>query len=170
MFYLGLKDTDWAYLAGFFDGEGCVAIIETQRKRSRLSNRASYPYYQIRMVITNTDYLLLESLQQQFGGSIHIHCQTGERTSKQFQWMLDSRRKSEPVLRGMLPYLRYKNREVELALEFLCGVKPNNGGLILTPKEVERRQRIVRKIRSLPGRRGGPPRQLPERALRKGTK
>ncbi len=50
-----IKDTDWAYAAGFVDGEGCIAIV-----RSFEPSRGRY-YYGVNVVVSNNDRGVLDS-------------------------------------------------------------------------------------------------------------
>lgn len=138
----------WAYLAGFYDGEGTITTTKQQRADG-------VSYYQLRFVISNTSYEVLKSLQEQFGGSIHGHKPTNTKHRKFFQWYMSSVEKTVPVLKGMLPYLRYKTQEIELALEFFKRIRQSNQGTKLTPQELMARIDLINKIRSLPGRRRG---------------
>ena len=48
-----MRDVDAAYIAGLFDGEGCVSYKQYMRKRSH--NKKPYPTWQIRLEIAMTD-------------------------------------------------------------------------------------------------------------------
>ena len=52
-----MRDTDLAYIAGLFDGEGCVSYKQYDRKRS--NNKKAYPTWSIRMEIAMTDKSIL---------------------------------------------------------------------------------------------------------------
>ena len=52
-----MKDTDIAYIAGLFDGEGCVSYKQYMRKRSH--NKKAYPTWQIRLEMAMTDKSIL---------------------------------------------------------------------------------------------------------------
>ena len=52
-----MKDTDIAYIAGLFDGEGCVSYKQYMRKRS--NNKKAYPTWQIRLEMAMTDKSIL---------------------------------------------------------------------------------------------------------------
>ena len=52
-----MKDTDIAYIAGLFDGEGCVSYKQYMRKRSH--NKKAYPTWQIRLEMAMTDRSIL---------------------------------------------------------------------------------------------------------------
>ena len=52
-----MKDTNVAYIAGLFDGEGCVSYKQYMRKRS--NNKKAYPTWQIRLEMAMTDKSIL---------------------------------------------------------------------------------------------------------------
>lgn len=154
MSYHGVvAETDWAYAAGLYDGEGCVSVYNV-RPKARKRPVALYPHWAIRVAVVNTSIEIAAFLFSTFGGSLDTHCKAGYRMAKKDsqQWYLSARGDIEWFLNGILPFLRYKTREAELALEFLTGVIPNRKGIRLTDQEVKRRDRVVSSIRALPGR------------------
>ena len=52
-----MKDTNVAYIAGLFDGEGCVSYKQYMRKRSH--NKKASPTWQIRLEMAMTDKSIL---------------------------------------------------------------------------------------------------------------
>jgi hypothetical protein len=53
-----IRETDWAYAAGFVDGEGCIAIGRSfEPKRGRF-------YYSVQVVVTNRDRAVLDWFRQ----------------------------------------------------------------------------------------------------------
>ena len=57
--------TDRAYIAGLFDGEGCVSYKQYNRKRAH--NKKAYPTWQIRLEIAMTDKSVLVWLNEVLG-------------------------------------------------------------------------------------------------------
>ena len=53
-----MSDTNIAYIAGLFDGEGCVSYKQYMRKRPH--NKKPNPTSAIRMVIAMTDKSILK--------------------------------------------------------------------------------------------------------------
>ena len=84
-----------AYVAGFFDGEGCIY---------RNSARPDTFYLEI----VNTDKTVLEAIQHVIGG--HIRKRVGQRLGKKQQWRLGvyDQRLVRVTLRRLLPYLLVK--------------------------------------------------------------
>ena len=88
-----------AYLAGFFDGEGCVNFTR--------SRNTIYP----RVLIVNTNLEVLEEIQAEWGGDIHkASRQAGWKQSYQLRisWS-----KAVALLEAIQPFLRLKHRQAE---------------------------------------------------------
>ena len=60
-----ISDTDKAYIAGLFDGEGSVSYKQYMRKRK--GQKKAYPTWQIRLEIAMTDESLLIWLHEVLG-------------------------------------------------------------------------------------------------------
>ncbi len=60
-----IPETDRAYIAGLFDGEGCVSYKQYNRKRT--NNKKAYPTWQIRLEIAMTDKSVLVWLNEILG-------------------------------------------------------------------------------------------------------
>jgi len=97
-----------AWAAGFFDGEGSIAICRQSKPNDHL--------YYMRCEVTNTHRASLEIFQQLFGGKVYEKSQRGNRKPS-FVW-----RASGPVAAQMLedlyPYLVVKKERAELAILF----------------------------------------------------
>lgn len=153
-------EIDWAYLAGFYDGEGTVTATRQARSDGF--------YYQLRFSISNTNYELLRELQSKFGGSIHVGSVVKDkpRYKQIYLWMATSKTTCLPIFYGMLPYLRYKTDEIKLAISYWENMVTPKRGEPLSCNEVYRRSEIVRAIQSLPHRRKYIPTTLPEEVTR----
>ena len=60
-----IPECDRAYIAGLFDGEGCVSYKQYNRKRAH--NKKAYPTWQIRLEIAMTDKSVLVWLNETLG-------------------------------------------------------------------------------------------------------
>lgn len=106
---------DWSYIAGFFDGEGCIQKNKNQTGRY-------YPY----LDITNTNVKVLEEIQA-FLISNGIRCKVNKqwRNKNPEHWTTSHHLTiydKESVITcifGMYPYLIVKLLDVEWALETL---------------------------------------------------
>src|SRR3990167_9987731 len=98
--------TEIAYIAGFFDGEGCILI--------KHANQGGNSYYVIAH-ITNTNELILGMVKNLFGGNIRV--QEKGRNKKVFSWSIST---SEAVdfLKTIEPFLNEKQEQALLAIYF----------------------------------------------------
>lgn len=99
----------WQYLAGLLDGEGSIGTTRTGKHRNVIG----------RVMITNTDTVLLELLRAEFGGSVTIRAigsKPGWKPCAHISW---TNRGAQKVLEGVLPYLLVKRSQAELCLELI---------------------------------------------------
>jgi hypothetical protein len=106
-----LGATDWAYLAGVLDGEGCFSA--TAPGRGRRGGRAL-------ISLTNTDRGLVEWLHATFGGSFSHRESRNPREKPQWAWRLEERRWLPTVLAAVRPFLRVKGGQAVLLSDFLA--------------------------------------------------
>ena len=92
------------YIAGFFDGEGCI----------------SGQMQGIRIIITNTNLQILKDINHYFGfGKITNKLRTSKDVYRKpcYQWICWSK-DAEQFLKIIYPYLRQKKTQAKLALRF----------------------------------------------------
>ena len=118
-------ETIAAYAAGFFDGEGYVGLLK--RKRG-----TSIEYF-VQVSIGQNDGNIMDWVKENFGGNLYVVKRDGS-----FYWTI-SNRAAYKFLKRVLPYLKYKKPQAELALQFFDG-RPNTKHLL--PEEYERREQI----------------------------
>jgi hypothetical protein len=109
------KATDWAWLAGVIDGEGCI-VINRQRANSRkdLKTDSFRLYVQITMGCRKS----LEKCQSITGfGSIHNHTPTKKNSNPAFCWMSNGR-EAASILKQIVKYAVTKRSEIDEALLF----------------------------------------------------
>jgi LAGLIDADG endonuclease len=107
-----LSDTDLAYLAGFFDGEGSIYI------RKNYSPNHPNPYYDIHIDCTNTDKETLVWIQQTTGIG-KLRDRPKQKPNKDaYEWYLATSQMKE-FLKAILPFLKIKKVRAEITLEFL---------------------------------------------------
>lgn len=99
---------DLIWFAGFFDGEGCVSI-----QRRKIDGGG----WHLSLLVPNTAHRVIRGLPALFGGSVfHIKC-LPHQWQPQMRWRV-SGRQAGLVLHALLPYLRVKHRQAEVAVEF----------------------------------------------------
>jgi len=99
-----------AYIAGFFDGEGCVMIAKHKRADG-------FIVYQLRVNISNTNKAILQLINTVFPSVIYedkIHI---DKRKKQWRYAAYDK-KAEEFLKTLYPYLRIKRIQAEIAFNF----------------------------------------------------
>ncbi len=133
-----LSETEKAYFAGFFDGDGCVLIhcLTPENPRS----------FVIRVQIAQNDHSILYELKDIFGGGVHGH------TRKAKQWTLSGLAAAD-FLEQIAPYLRLKRKEAEFSVSFERG-RPRLRGHGVPEEEYQRRLRARAELQEMKQHRG----------------
>ena len=132
------RSTLLAYLAGFFDGEGCVTIIKGK-------NHLGNVQYSLRVIVVNTNDYVLHLYKLSFGGRIQKRKYKKPEWRDCYAWELSSTRAYDS-LKCMYPYLTLKKAQADLAFEFQENQSKYDGSnLKLRDKELSMReaQRIL---------------------------
>ena len=148
-------ETEKAWMAGFVDGEGLVTIMMQVRK-----NRPS-PAYRACVTVTNTKREALTIFLTYYGGGIYqTHEKRRDRMGKNwadsYTWYCPVS-STKQLLQDLLPYLRLKNKQAILVLEFIGNKKAfargkrmgRGGSSPLTKEEIAFRERLRRQVRLL---------------------
>ena len=122
-----LNTEQLAYLAGIFDGEGSVTITRTYNKHKPAISRNSRslgnpnPGVSERMImqvaVAMTDRAIPEWLHEEFGGRFMSRRFPGTTYKERWDW-LASANIAKDFLRIILPHLRLKRLQAQLAIEF----------------------------------------------------
>ena len=101
-----MQETDYAYLAGVIDGEGCIGVYRDAKT------------YKLIMTIASTSVDWLLELRAKWNNLGHIHIEGAKDNRKpKAQWTMN-RADAQKVLPKVLPYLGIKRSQAELALQF----------------------------------------------------
>jgi hypothetical protein len=119
---------DWARLAAFIDGEGCIRIASAKAKNWK----REHLYIDVR--IANTDPRLAQWLSSLFGGKIYTSPRKKSTWAACFWWAI-SCKKAAALLTECLPYLILKREQAETALA-LQSTMTNRWGVRGAPQEV----------------------------------
>jgi hypothetical protein len=104
-----MNKTDLAYMAGFFDGEGCVQI-----HRGFVENKQIKYWLEITIVQAKEEgKQICEWFEFNFGGNSFKR----KREREIYVWKIGAR-KAYNFLKQIYFYLRIKKKQVELVLEF----------------------------------------------------
>ena len=108
------SDTDWAYAAGFVDGEGCIAVT-----RGFVPARAKYTY-SVAVVVANRERAVLEWFKDLWGGwVVGVPRGTG-RSRDCWNWRSPTGSSCEPFLVGIQPWLKIKRPQCDNALSMVA--------------------------------------------------
>lgn len=102
------------YVAGFFDGEGCVTFLK--------NGKAIY----VTAHLTNNDRRVLDEMHEKYGGCVYTRLRNGDpRRKTTYSWQV-SGTKAIAFLREIYPYLVIKKPQAEVAF-FWSSVRPGQG-------------------------------------------
>jgi hypothetical protein len=104
------------YLAGIFDGEGC---IDVQRMYPKSGKGRLYVRPRVRICMANSADLVLQSLHSRFGG--HLNRRKATKPNQQDSWSLEwlSQNDMKCLLHTALPHLILKAEQAKLVLWWL---------------------------------------------------
>lgn len=117
-----------AYLAGFVDGEGCIAIVRRRHKRKN----CDFWTYEPQLVVVNKDRRPLEMFVKEFGGWLFKGS-----VPDTYQYRL-SFNNLKTAMERLLPYLVTKRERAALLLEFYSTM--GNYGKSGYPLEIKERR------------------------------
>ena len=100
------------YIAGFFDGEGCVNIYQMKKgvKKDRIG-------YELSASVHNTNVKIIDILKNQFGGYVNKRVRNNNRWKTAYDWKLSSSKAYE-FLKQIEPHLILKKEQARIAIEF----------------------------------------------------
>jgi LAGLIDADG endonuclease len=109
---MAMKQTDLAYIAGYFDGEGCISVWKRKAAYTCIS-----PRHILTIQISSTDKSGLDWINRQFKGTVlYAHnASHNPRQADAWKWIISAKRAAE-ILRLLLPYLKLKKKEAKLAI------------------------------------------------------
>ncbi len=130
---------DWKYLAGLFDGEGCVTVSIVTRKSDTRGGKKGSRIMNLSLRIANNDPRVLLWLENNFGGRVSQH---GIRDS--WVWIVQGEL-SVVAAQNLLRYSRMKGDQLEryIALHMM---KPK--GRKVTEKEWNARLKLIGEIKA----------------------
>lgn len=104
------NETLYAYIAGFFDGEGWIGTYTDKRKSTSMITLASS--------VTNTNIEILIKMKQIFNGRIH-HTKKIENEKENWHWNISNRDELKNFLEKILPYSTVKKQQIKYGLKYL---------------------------------------------------
>ena len=142
------KDTDWARLAAYIDGEGSVFI-----QRSSVKTGRKRPNYVLTLIVAGTDYRLMRWLVGTFTGNVYFSQSKNMRIKSKktcHSWRIFDDR-AGAVLERCSPYMIIKKEQAEVALAYRALRRLGSKGRKLTDEDISMRDEFYTTIRSLNG-------------------
>jgi len=147
------QDISFQYLAGLFDGKGCVYIQKNKTFNPKSPNKN--PTYQVVCQVSMTNKNLIGKLHKTFGGTFYTHKRKKITHRDCHLWFLCSK-KANRFLKAIFPYTIVKKEEIKVAFEFQDHIDKSmiNGrqwkrNLRLPPEVVAYRESLYQRLKSL---------------------
>lgn len=134
------------YLAGFFDGEGC---IDVQRMYPKEGQGRLYVRPRIRVAQTEACRVVLDELYKQFGGSISHRKHKVQTQKPSVSWEFLDRENMQRMLEIMLPHLVIKREQAKLTLWWLQNASGRHGANGKRPKLEEARRLFMEELKAM---------------------
>lgn len=108
------------YIAGFFDGEGCVSLCYCKR-RKRKSMEGHVMGFKLIAGISNTDPTVLLMLQSMYGGDLNISNPRAAvpHHKRVYAWKVTARDSIKTFLTSIAPLCIVKRNQVLIALKYV---------------------------------------------------
>ena len=132
------KQISLQYLAGFFDGEGCVSSeLRTEGRKA--------PY--LRVSVTQKHPEILQEFKRRFGGWIGEK-RKGAVIGRCFMWQACTA-KAYYLLQALLPFLQVKHRQAVVGMQLASRAMLNNKYKSISLAEFKLRRRLACEISRL---------------------
>lgn len=128
--------TEFAWAAGFVDGEGYLGL--------RPAGRSFAPKIEVAQISTAP----LDRLKNMFGGKV-IPLKKRKKRRQAYRWDLLGRANIEYALVSMMPYLTVKLEQANLMLEFMATMLPKNSGQRVPDEVMARRRNVAEQLFAL---------------------
>ncbi len=139
-----VRDTDYAWAAGFFDGEGCVSICKSAQRGQ--NNRLM----SLKIIFTQLDPSPLILIKEIFNSDRPLQVVSGRGMQRDYHRLTFSGPTAAFALEKMLPYLTVKRQLAEVGIEFQ---KTINKFIRLTDEVFEVRMALYTKLKGLQSKR-----------------
>jgi hypothetical protein len=125
-----MKKSDAAYLAGLFDGEGCITYKQKMRQRRPVEKY--YPTWEIRMEINMTHQSVISERHEMTGvGSVTKKPPGKGQLGKKMQWRWRcGYRDAYYVCRNIAPHSHVKLDKVQKIIDHYADKKTMNGKVV----------------------------------------
>lgn len=147
-----ISAVDWARLAAYIDGEGCISI-----KSVHGYNAAARRVFYVDVAVINTDFRLTQWLKDTFGGSVFMNKRhlNEPKWAPTAAWNVASKH-AIAILERALPYFIIKREQAETAIAFQATILPGRPyGCKGRPKElIDKQDQFKQRLTDLKGTSG----------------
>jgi hypothetical protein len=137
-----MNDLNLSYLAGFFDGEGCISILKYSKDISKWN-----PSYFLQAQIGQKYGSTLDWVKENFGGNVY---------KKRDQTWIVTNNKAYEFIKLLEPYLKYKKPQAQLAIKFYeeriigakrkCATQPHSKEEMALREEMLKQMKILKRL------------------------
>jgi hypothetical protein len=129
-------DTEYAWAAGFLDGEGCFRLIRRQGK-GKISHVSRQSYIGASQTVREP----LDKLAEMFGGKVRIQKRLTVSGKTAWHWEVNGAETVRNCIIKLLPYLMVKQNQAKVVLAFTyeMGLR----GCIYTSEQIMKREEII---------------------------
>ena len=124
---------DYRWLAGFFDGEGCIYLQSMKRVNRQL------PRYSLSVFLTQNDKAILDEVQKEFGGKVYKRTPGADATD----WRVVSRNALGFFYKQFNHIRLSKKDQIDLAIEFAGSIRTENIGNVPMGEEMNSRRLFI---------------------------
>ena len=143
-----MEKLSYEYLAGLFDGEGCIRI-----QKNKWSISCINPVYSLRLTINMTDKTVINTIHSMFGGCLNVSKRPNPKHHTMYNWIIGSKM-SYKFLQKIEPFCIVKKEQIKIALQFQehiieCGHLHWGRNKCVSPEIVSFRETCYSKLKSL---------------------
>lgn len=139
-----LSKVDLAYLAGLFDGEGCLLIARTSPGKPWTAREFRF---QPRASLNIRERHICDLFCSAFGGSVRKNTRTNPKWADTYNWQANSKA-VVALSKSLLPFLKLKHKQAALLLAF-CDLKSQNLNSAIDDKTYKKYNEFYEKLRKL---------------------
>jgi len=134
------KELPYAYIAGFFDGEGYIGTHTSKKKNSSVIS--------LEISITNTNFEILIKMKKIFNGNI-LQKTKIENNKQVWAWSIDRIDEKKFFLEKIYPYTTVKRQQIEYGLKYLELTTDSRGKGKVSSEEQKIREFFADKLREM---------------------
>lgn len=124
-----LKSIDWAWIAGYVDGEGCFmlrkAYLHNKKYKKTKVGLPGWWYYSPRITVAGGDQEAIKFISKAFGANVLKRKLLNSKHKPMFHVEISAIQTLRWILKQLLPYLKAKKRQAECLYRFTSTPRPS---------------------------------------------